>query len=86
MRFAPMCDAAAGSPSMSALTDLTIDEARRRLRSGELTSRELTGAVLDRVEATEPSLHAFLTVTPEQALEQAAAADARLAAGDAPAL
>jgi aspartyl-tRNA(Asn)/glutamyl-tRNA(Gln) amidotransferase subunit A len=71
---------------MSALTDLTIDDARRRLHARELTSTELTHAVLAHIERTEPALHSFITVTPERALEQARAADARLAAGDAPAL
>jgi aspartyl-tRNA(Asn)/glutamyl-tRNA(Gln) amidotransferase subunit A len=68
---------------MSDLTDLTIDDAQRRLRARELTSTELTRAALARIERSEPALHAFITVTPEQALAQAAAADARLAAGDA---
>ena len=71
---------------MSALTDLTIDEAQRRLRARELTSTELTRAVLERIERGEPALHSFITVTPELALAQARAADVRLAAGDAPAL
>jgi aspartyl-tRNA(Asn)/glutamyl-tRNA(Gln) amidotransferase subunit A len=71
---------------MSALTDLTIDDARRRLHAGELTSSELTRAVLDHIERSEPALHSFITVTADQALEQARDADARLDAGDAPAL
>jgi aspartyl-tRNA(Asn)/glutamyl-tRNA(Gln) amidotransferase subunit A len=71
---------------MSDLTDLTIDEARRRLHAGALTSTELTRAAIERIEQTEPGLHSFITLTPELALEQAAAADARLAGGDAPAL
>jgi len=68
---------------MSDVTDLTIDEAQRRLRARELSSVELTAAALARIERLEPTLHAFITVTPELALEQARAADARLAAGDA---
>jgi len=71
---------------MSELTDLTIDEVGRRLRARELTSTELTQAVLARIERTEPTLHAFITTTPDLAVEQARAADARLAAGDAPPL
>jgi aspartyl-tRNA(Asn)/glutamyl-tRNA(Gln) amidotransferase subunit A len=71
---------------MSVPTDLTIDEAQRRLRARELTSTELTRAVLARIEQTEPALHSFITVTPERALDDARAADARLATGDAPAL
>ena len=71
---------------MSELPELTIDEAQRRLRARELTSIELTAAILERIDRTEPALHSFITLTPERALEQARAADARLAAGEAPAL
>ena len=71
---------------MSELHDLTIDEARRRLHTRQLTSVELTSAVLERIERSEPTVHSFVTVTPERALQQARAADARLAAGNAPAL
>ena len=54
-------------------------------RRASSPSSELTRAVLARIERTEPALHSFITVTPEHALAQARAADARLAAGDAPA-
>jgi aspartyl-tRNA(Asn)/glutamyl-tRNA(Gln) amidotransferase subunit A len=64
------------------LLDLTIDAAAARLRDRSLSSLELTQAVLAHVEATEPALHSFITVTPELALEQARAADRRLAAGE----
>jgi aspartyl-tRNA(Asn)/glutamyl-tRNA(Gln) amidotransferase subunit A len=60
---------------------LTIEDAARRLRDGDLTSTELTGAVLERVEALDDGLGAFVLVTPGQALEAAAAADRDLAAG-----
>jgi aspartyl-tRNA(Asn)/glutamyl-tRNA(Gln) amidotransferase subunit A len=73
-------------PDMSDLHDLSIDEAQRRLRTRQLTSVELTRAVLARIEQSEAAVHAFITVTPERALEQAHAADERLAAGDAPPL
>ena len=68
---------------MSDLITLTIDDAQARLAAGSLSSEELTRAVLARIEATEPALHSFITVTPELALEQARAADARRAAGAA---
>jgi aspartyl-tRNA(Asn)/glutamyl-tRNA(Gln) amidotransferase subunit A len=68
---------------MSELINLTIDEAHARLCEGALSSEELTRAALARIEATEPTLHSFITVTPELALEQARAADARRAAGGA---
>jgi aspartyl-tRNA(Asn)/glutamyl-tRNA(Gln) amidotransferase subunit A len=55
-------------------------EAAAALRAGDLSSRELTQACLERIEALNPQLHAFLTVTPDLALEQSEAADRRLAA------
>ncbi|MGC8826401.1 MAG: amidase, partial [Anaerolineae bacterium] len=70
-----------------ALYELTIREARALLRKGEISSVELTRAVLERIEALDGKVRAYLTVTPELALEQAKEADARRAAGeDAPLL
>jgi aspartyl-tRNA(Asn)/glutamyl-tRNA(Gln) amidotransferase subunit A len=60
---------------MSELTDLTLTEALTALRARELSSRELTRACLERIEALEPSLHAFLHLAADQALAQAEAAD-----------
>jgi aspartyl-tRNA(Asn)/glutamyl-tRNA(Gln) amidotransferase subunit A len=63
------------------LTDLTIVEAGRRLRSGETTSVELLDAVLDRAQRTEAQLHAYLTLDREGARTAAETADAELPAG-----
>jgi aspartyl-tRNA(Asn)/glutamyl-tRNA(Gln) amidotransferase subunit A len=63
------------------LYDLSIVEAHRLLKNREITSRELTRAVLDRIAAVEGKIDAFLTVTADLALEQAAAADRAIAAG-----
>ncbi|MFN2283955.1 MAG: Asp-tRNA(Asn)/Glu-tRNA(Gln) amidotransferase subunit GatA, partial [Anaerolineae bacterium] len=72
---------------MSDLYDLTIHEALDALRHGDTTSVALTQAVLDRILAVDNALQAYLTLTPEAALEQAAAADAARAEGhDAPLL
>ena len=60
---------------MAELTDLTTAQALRLLRSGEVSSRELTEACLHRISLFDPTLHAFLTITPELALQQAEAAD-----------
>jgi len=65
------------------LNALTIAEARDKLRAGQITSVELTGACLTAIEGGG-ALNAFVHMTPEIALERARAADARLAAGDAP--
>jgi len=64
------------------LTDLTLAAARSGLRQRAFTSRELTEAHLAAIEALNPRLNAFITVTGEQALAQADAADAALARGD----
>jgi aspartyl-tRNA(Asn)/glutamyl-tRNA(Gln) amidotransferase subunit A len=63
--------------------DLTIAAARDALRRGEISARELTEACLAAV-AGAGGLNAFVHATPEMALAQADAADARLKAGDAP--
>jgi aspartyl-tRNA(Asn)/glutamyl-tRNA(Gln) amidotransferase subunit A len=68
---------------MSDLTRLTIAEARRALDGGEISSRDLTEAYLDRIDAIEADIHAYLHVMGDVARAQADAADARIAAGDA---
>ena len=65
---------------------LTLHEARGLLDRGEISSVELTQAVLDRIEDVEDRVRAFVTVTQDTALAQARDADARIAAGDAAAL
>lgn len=70
---------------MSKLTDLTIAEARDGLRKKEFSAVELTTAHVDALHSAKP-LNAFITETPDLALEQAKAADTRLAQGDAPAM
>lgn len=60
---------------MTKLQTLTISAARDALDAGDMTSVELTEALLTRIEAIEPQVQAFLTITGEQALEQARAAD-----------
>ncbi|MCS7282573.1 MAG: Asp-tRNA(Asn)/Glu-tRNA(Gln) amidotransferase subunit GatA [Anaerolineae bacterium] len=58
------------------LYDLTIHEARKLLDAGEISAAELTQAVIDRILAVDNAVKAYLTLTPEEALEQARAADA----------
>jgi aspartyl-tRNA(Asn)/glutamyl-tRNA(Gln) amidotransferase subunit A len=52
-----------------------------RIRAGEVSPVEVTTAFLDRIDALDPRLHAFVTVTRERALAEAQAAEAALAAG-----
>ena len=68
---------------MTDLTKMTVAAARDALRAGEVTSAELTEACLTAIDAAD-ALGAFVHKTPEIARERAAAADARLQAGDAP--
>jgi aspartyl-tRNA(Asn)/glutamyl-tRNA(Gln) amidotransferase subunit A len=64
--------------SSTDFTTFTAPEARHLLVNRQITSGELTRASLERIHAVEPQLHAFLSVTADLALEQAAAADRAL--------
>lgn len=68
------------------LNELTIAQASRLLKNREISSVELTRAVLDRIDAVDDKVGAYLTVDADGALDQAESADQRLAAGDAAAL
>jgi aspartyl-tRNA(Asn)/glutamyl-tRNA(Gln) amidotransferase subunit A len=67
--------------AVTALTRLTWSEARRALDRREISSLELTNALLDRLAALDPKVQAFLHPMVDVAREQARAADARIAAG-----
>ena len=70
-----------------ALYDLTVHASIDLMRRGELTSVELTQAVLNRIVEVENQVQAYLTLAPEWALDQAQQADERRARGqDAPLL
>ncbi|MGR9046288.1 MAG: amidase, partial [Gammaproteobacteria bacterium] len=60
----------------------TIAEMAKGLRAGEFSSVELTQSFLNRIDRFQ-ALNCFITVTAEQALKQAQAADKRLAEGQA---
>lgn len=64
---------------MNDLIDLSVTEASRLLHEGEISSRELTQACLERIDTLEPQVHAFLAITPEEACFCANRADYRLA-------
>jgi aspartyl-tRNA(Asn)/glutamyl-tRNA(Gln) amidotransferase subunit A len=65
------------------LVTAPIADLAQALASRRLSSVELTSSLLDRIDALNPRLNAFLTVDRKRALEQARAADARLRGGDA---
>ena len=67
------------------LNSLTIAEARDALRKGDVSSVEITESCLAAIDAAG-ALNAYCAKTPEIARAQAAAADARIKAGDAPAM
>jgi aspartyl-tRNA(Asn)/glutamyl-tRNA(Gln) amidotransferase subunit A len=54
-----------------------------RFRAGKLSPVELTRTLLDRIGKVDPTLHAFVTLTAERALADAAAAELALRRGDA---
>ena len=68
---------------MPELWQLSVSEASRRLARREISSAELTDAGLERIAAVDDRLSAYITVTADLARAQAAAADRRIAAGDA---
>ena len=58
----------------------TLAELSQALQSKALSSVELTQHYLKRIEQLDGNLNSYIPVTAESALEQAAAADARIAA------
>jgi len=64
----------------------TVTQLSASLRQRKFSATELTQSLLARVERAQPELNAFISIEAESALAAAAAADRRLAAGDAPAL
>lgn len=60
------------------LYQLTIHEAARLLGNREISSLELTEAVLDRIEKVEGKVSAFVTITKDLALHQAKASDQKI--------
>jgi aspartyl-tRNA(Asn)/glutamyl-tRNA(Gln) amidotransferase subunit A len=62
--------------------DKTLTELKAGLQAGDFSSRELTEHFLERIKRHDGELNSFITVTEEQALRQADAADQAIAAGD----
>ncbi len=59
----------------------TVHELRDMLNKGEVTSVELTKNFLDRIDNVESKVEAFVTLTPEIAIKQAEASDAKRNSG-----
>ena len=62
----------------------SVTELAGRVRRGELAARELVGHSLERIDALDPEIRAFVAVDGERALEEAAAVDQAVAAGRDP--
>ena len=63
------------------MAGMTLIDAARALRDGQVSSAELTEECLSRIERLNPSLNAFLTVTADTARAQARQADEERRAG-----
>ncbi len=68
---------------MSDLTRLSAADVAATIAAGEASAREVTQAHLERIEAVDPQVHAFLHVDTNGALAAADAVDAKRAAGEA---
>jgi aspartyl-tRNA(Asn)/glutamyl-tRNA(Gln) amidotransferase subunit A len=64
------------------LTSLTLHQAAEMLRRKEVSPVEMTRAHLERIQAMDDKLNAFITVTPELALQQARQAEQEIRSGD----
>ncbi|MBM4334154.1 MAG: Asp-tRNA(Asn)/Glu-tRNA(Gln) amidotransferase subunit GatA [Deltaproteobacteria bacterium] len=65
------------------LYQLSAHKLHEMLVNKEINSREVTESVLKRIEQVEDRIHAFITLTPELAMQQAALADAHIQKGNA---
>ncbi len=68
---------------MSELTKLTLKAALDGLSTRAFSSEDITKAHIAAIEAANPALNAYVLTTPERALDQARASDARRAKGEA---
>ncbi len=64
------------------MINLTLTEALAKLNNREISAVELTRCYLNRIEKYGAVLNCYITTTPERAMMDAAASDARRAAGD----
>ena len=63
------------------ITSFTVHELQEKLKSGELTSLEITKAYTDRIAKKEKDVQAFVTDLSEEALKQASKIDEKRKAG-----
>lgn len=72
-----------GAEAAPGLTDLTAVQLRKLLDAREVSATEITSAHLDRIHRLDGILHCYIEVMIDVALQQAAVADRRIAAGNA---
>lgn len=65
-----------------ALHYLTIHEAHKLIQSGALSPVELTRAIVERIDAVDGQLHAFVNLMADTALEEARIAEAEILRGN----
>lgn len=70
-----------GDPDVDELVLRPATEIAAMLRRGEVSSREATQALLERIETVDPAVHAVVELRAEQALAEAADADRALTQG-----
>ena len=66
---------------MTAVTDLSLRDVAQRLRSKKVSPVEVTQACLDRIQAVEDKLTAFVLLTADAAMEAARQVEREIAAG-----
>lgn len=64
---------------MKSLAEFDVKTSLSLLSKGEVSSKELTGTFLGQISSHEPDIHAFITATPDIAVEMAEAADKKRA-------
>jgi aspartyl-tRNA(Asn)/glutamyl-tRNA(Gln) amidotransferase subunit A len=77
----PLADAGQTQQGAGELYYLTLRDAASRIRTRKLSPVELTQAIFDRIDRVEPKVHAFITITRENARAAAAEAEKEIAAG-----
>lgn len=81
--FAPiLCELSPRKVTAASLAFASASAAAKAVSRGDVTSLDLTRAILERVEAYNPRLHAFATLTAEEAIAAARRADEETKGGD----
>jgi len=77
----PLAALAAGASNTDEIAGMSLTEAAKQIRAGEITSTALTKACLERIRIYNPKVDAYITVLGERALAQSAQMDAEQKAG-----